>query len=158
MVADLDARGRALNRRYETIGLQTTLLSSLPPQIEELNEALVTLRRQNQSANANENANPAMALPLPATIEVLEEQKAKLSEVNARLKSLQQALPRQTRTLEMEEKELRKLEVEREQAVAAAQEAGERKHEGGGADDLEMRGRWLRGAESGLRGMLEAEA
>ena len=33
----------------------------------------------------------------------------------------------------------------------------ERKREGGGADELEMRGRWLRGVDGVIRGMLEVE-
>lgn len=157
MVAELDARGRDLSRRYETISLQITLLSSLPPQIEELNRTLAGLRRQNQSANMNDDSNPEMAMPLPATLDLVEQRQAELDELNAQLKSLQQALPRQSRTLEMEERELRKLEGDRERAVSAAREAVDRKREGGGADELEMKGRWLRSVESGLRGMLEVE-
>lgn len=157
MVAELYARGRDLSRRYETISLQTTLLSSLPPQIEELNRTLAGLRRQNQSANMNDDSNPEMAMPLPATLDLVEQRQAELDELNAQLKSLQQALPRQSRNLEMEERELRKLEGDRERAVSAAREAVDRKREGGGADELEMKGRWLRSVESGLRGMLEVE-
>jgi len=156
MVKELDARGKDLSRRYETITLQTTLLSSLPQQIEQLNDTLGTLRIQNQSTNAS-SASSSLALPLPATLELLEERQANLDEVNAQLKTLQQALPRQSRTLENEERELRKLEIESERAVSAAREAIERKQEGGGADVLERKGRWLRGVESGLRGMLEVE-
>lgn len=154
MVAELDARGRDLSQRYETISLQTTLLSSLPPQIDDLNQTLLDLRKQNLSADTNET-NPEMALPLPATLLLLEERQNNLDEVNAHLKMLQQALPRQTRTMEMEERELRKLEVDRERAVNTAREAVDRKQEGGGADELEMKGRWLRSVEKGLRGMLE---
>ena len=158
MVRELDARGRDLSRRYETITLQNTLLSSLPPQIEELDHTLVELRKQNQLAGNDTNeTNPEMALPLPATLQLVEEKKARLEEVNRQLKSLQQAVPRQTRALEIEERELRKLEGERGRAVQAASEAVERKREGGGADELEMRGRWLRGVEGAVRGMLEVE-
>ncbi|KAK3172444.1 hypothetical protein OEA41_005766 [Lepraria neglecta] len=158
MVKELDVRGRDLSRRYETITLQTTLLSSLPPQIEELDHTLVELRKQNQSAGNDTNeTNLEMALPLPATLQLVEERKARLEEVNRQLKSLQQAVPRQTRVLESEERELRKLEGERGRAVQAAREAVERKSEGGGADELEMRGRWLRGVEGAVRGMLEVE-
>ena len=158
LVKQLDARGRDLSRRYETITLQDTLLSSLPPQIEELNETLAALKKQNQSAGNDTNeTNPEMALPLPATLQLVEEKKARLEEINKQLKSLQQAVPRQNRMLENEERELRRLEGERERAVAAAREAVERKREGGGADELEMRGRWLRAVEGGLRRMLEVE-
>lgn len=157
MVKELDARGRDLSRRYETISLQTTLLSSLPPQIEDLNQTLARLRKRNQSADTNET-NPALALPLPATLELLDERQSGLDEANEQLKALQQALPRQTRMLENEERELQKLELERERAVGLAQEAVGRRQEGGGADELERKGRWWRGVESGLRGMLEIGA
>lgn len=157
MVKELDARGRDLSRRYETISLQTTLLSSLPPQIGDLNQTLARLRKQNQSADTNET-NPALAMPLPATLELLDDRQASLDELNAQLKALQQTLPRHTRTLENEERELQKLEMERERVVGLAREAIERKREGGGADELERKGRWLRGVESGLREMLEIGA
>lgn len=157
MVKELDARGRDLSRRYETVSLQATLLSSLPPQIEDLDRTLVSLRKQNQLTGTSET-NPALAMPLPATLELLDEKQAGLDELNAQLKALQQALPRQTRTLESEERELQKLELERERAVGLARKAVERKQEGGGADELERKGRWLRGVESGLREMLEISA
>ena len=158
IITELDTRARNLSQRYENIGLQTTLLSSLPPLIEELDETLFTLRKHYQSAIEDENANPVMALPLPATLELLKERKANHDEVNARLKSLQQAFPDQSRTLDMEERHLRKLEIERDRAVTAAREVVEKKQECSGTDDLEIKGRWLRAAGNGLRGMLELEA
>ena len=157
MIKELDARGRDLSRRYETISLQTTLLSSLPPQIEDLNQTLARLRKQSQSTDMTET-NPALAMPLPATLDLLEERQASLDEVNAQLKALQQALPRQTRALENEERQLQKLEQERERVVGLAREAVERKQKGSGGDELERKGRWLRGVESGLREMLEIGA
>ncbi|CAF9903827.1 MAG: hypothetical protein ALECFALPRED_002998 [Alectoria fallacina] len=157
MVKELDARGRDLSRRYETVSLQTTLLSSLPPQIEDLNQTLARLRMQNLSAGPSET-NLALAMPLPATLELLDERQTSLEEMNAQVKALQQALPRQTRTLESEERELQKLDLERERALEMAREAVERKQEGGGTDELERKGRWLKGVESGLREMLEIGA
>ena len=157
LVAELESRGRDLSQRYETISLQSTLLSSLPAQIQQMEETLSELRRQNQSLGTSSDGNPALALPLPATLDLLREKRASLDEINAQLKSLQQALPRQTRALEVEERELRKLEAEREIAVNSARQAVERKQDGGGADELELRGRWLRGVGNGLRGMLEVE-
>ncbi len=40
----------------------------------------------------------------------------------------------------------------------AAREAVKRKEDGGWGDELEGRGRWLRGVEAGLRGILEVES
>ena len=64
------------------------------------------------------------------------------------------------RELERLEGELKPLEVRRAGMVAAAGESRRRKEEGerGGGDDLEVRGRWYRGVETGLRGMLGVEA
>ena len=97
-------------------------------------------------------------MPLPATLELLEERQASLDDVNAQIEALQQALPRQTRALENEETQLQKLEQERERAVGLAREAVERKQKGSAGDELERKGRWLRGVESGLREMLEVGA
>lgn len=66
-------------------------------------------------------------------------------------------LPRKARELEKEEKELRGKEARREAVAVGAREAISRKEEGGGVDELEGRGRWLKGVEAGLRGMLEVE-
>lgn len=41
-------------------------------------------------------------------------------------------------------------------AVEEAKEARKRRENGGMGDELEERGRWLRGVETGLRTMLEA--
>ena len=54
------------------------------------------------------------------------------------------------------ENELKTVEAQKELALQGAKEAlGMREGGAEAADVLEMRGRWLRGAESSLRGMLE---
>ena len=100
---------------------------------------------------------PDLNLPLPATQALVEDRRSELLEVEKQLKMLQQALPRQTRVLEREEREVTALEGERERAVVAAGEAVERRRDGGGADELELRGRWFRAQEMGLRGLLGVE-
>ena len=158
MVAELEDQGRQLARRWETVQLQTTLLGSLPQQIDGLKQTLEELRRQNRHGEEGRSDDPNLNLPLPATHALLEERSTELDEVNRQLKSLQQALPRQNRILEREERELKVIEQERERAILTAKEAVERRREGGGADELELRGRWLRGVEGGLRGLLGVEA
>ena len=49
------------------------------------------------------------------------------------------------------------MEGERERVVREAREAVERK-KGGGEDEVEIRGRWLRGVEGGLKEMLGVES
>ena len=158
MVSELENHGRELARRWQAVQLQTTVLGSLPQQIDGLNQTLEELRRQNQAGREGRSDDPDLNLPLPATQALLEERSAELDEVSNQLKSLQQALPRQNRALEREERELKMLGQERERAVLGAREAVERRREGGGADELELRGRWLRGVERGLTSLLGVEA
>lgn len=140
---------------YETITLQTTLLATLPPQIIELNTAISQLRATTQQPSPS---HPAHSLPLPATQSILLERQAELDRLDSELKTLQQALPKKTRELERAESEVKRLEEERDSVVGQAREAMRRREEGSGADELEMRGRWLRGVEGVLRGMLGVEA
>ncbi|MCJ1397617.1 hypothetical protein MMC11_000813 [Xylographa trunciseda] len=156
MVEELEARGRELSRRYKNISLQTAQLSTLPAQISSLQDTLVDLRaRQTRPSN-----NPALSLPLPATLELLSSRQADLDDVNKQLRSLQQSLPQKTRELELLEKELKPLKVQKAVTVAAAKEARRRKEEGerGLGDELELKGRWYRSVETGLREMLVVEA
>jgi len=157
IIQELEDRGRDLSRRYETISLQTTLLATLPEQIQGLGRTLEDLRARNRSQGTGRSEEPDLNLPLPATQALVEDRRSELLEVEKQLKMLQQALPRQTRVLEREEREVTALEGERERAVVAAREAVERRRDGGGADELEWRGRWLRAQEMGLRGLLGVE-
>ncbi|KAG8534115.1 uncharacterized protein KY384_000959 [Bacidia gigantensis] len=157
MITTLEQQGRELASRWETVQLQTTLLESLPSQIDGLKETLEHLRQQSQAGEEGRSDDPNLNLPLPATQALLEERKEELDEVNKQLKTLQQALPRQNRALEREERELKVLEQEREIAVRIAREAVERKKRGGGADELELRGRWLKGVDTGLRQLLDIQ-
>lgn len=172
LVAELERRGRELSGRWETVELQTTLLSGLPGRIEDLEGALEELRARGRkgdrggrdedgggdSEDNGVDERMEMNLPLPATRELVEERRARLEEVEAQLKALRQGVPRMTRALEQEERELGKLQAEKDSVVREAREAVERKKEGGGADEMELQGRWLRGVEGGMRGMLEVEA
>ncbi len=157
IIQDLEDRGRDLSRRYETISLQTTLLATLPEQIQGLGRTLEDLRARNRLQGTGRSEEPDLNLPLPATQALVEDRRSELLEVEKQLKMLQQALPRQTRVLEREEREVTALEGERERAVVAAGEAVERRRDGGGADELELRGRWFRAQEMGLRGLLGVE-
>lgn len=138
---------------YETISLQTTLLSSLPPQIDYLQSTIESLRPLTNPLSLS--TPPNLSLPLHATSSLLSERMIELAQLNQQLKTLQQALPRKTRELEKVENDLKVLEMQRDGVVTAAREAVKRKEEGGWGDGLEGRGRWLKGADAGLREMLE---
>ena len=155
MVSELEMQGGQLAGRWEAVQLQTTRLGSLPSEIDGLKEELKSLRQRNRSDEKETSENPSLNLPLPATQDLVQEKGAELDELNKQLRSLQQTLPKQTHALEREERELKVLEQEREQAVIGAREALDRKKAGGGADELELRGRWLRGVEGGLKQVLD---
>ncbi|MCJ1473476.1 hypothetical protein MMC13_002127 [Lambiella insularis] len=156
MVEELEARGRELSRRYENISLQTAQLSEIPTQISALQDALVTLRAQQ----TKQSTNPSMSLPLPATLELLTSRHEELDQLNKQIKNLQSSLPRKTRELELLEKELKPLESQKASAVAAAKEARKRREgsENGLGDELELKGRWYKGVETGLRDILGVQA
>ena len=141
---------------YENISLQTAQLSDLPAQISSLQENLVDL----DARQTKPSTNPSLSLPLPATLEVITSRQAELDELNKQLRNLQQSLPRKTRELELLEKELKPLEAQKASAVVAAQEARRIKEEveRGFGDELELKGRWYRSVETGLREMLAVEA
>ena len=177
LVEELEAHGQELSRRacsvqagavagitlsltsstgYENVSLQTAQLSTLPAQISSLQETLVDLRARQSKPSAN----PSLSLPLPATLELVVSRQAELDDLNKQLRSLQQSLPRKTRELELLEKELKPLEAQKAATVAAAQEARRRKEEAerGLGDELELKGRWYRSVETGLREMLGVES
>lgn len=141
---------------YETIKVQTSQLESLPTDIANLESTLQLLRETQKSSSTD----PSHSLPLPATLSLLETREAELAQLNHQLQTLESALPRKTRELERLENEFRPLEVKKQGVTAAAKEAQRRKEEGlkGQGDDLEQRGRWWRGVEAGLKGVLEVES
>ncbi len=154
LVAELEARGRELCRKYEKIQMQTTQLQELPEKIEVLKLSIEELR-----AAQRPGSNPTLNLPLEKTLALVEEREKERAELDRQLEQLQAMLPRKTRELERLNAELQPLEVRRLGSTASAREARRRKEEalGGVGDDLEERSRWWRGVESGLKGMLGVE-
>jgi len=155
LVAELEARGRELCRKYENIQMQTTQLQELPEKIGALQTSVEELKAAQQPGS-----NPTLNLPLEKTLALVEERERERAELNRQLEQLQVMVPRKTRELERLNAELQPLEVKRLGSTASAREAKRRKEEalGGVGDDLEERGRWWRGVESGLKGMLGVES
>lgn len=96
-------------------------------------------------------------MPLEKTLDMVEEKERERAELDRQLEQLQGIVPRKTRELERLNAEVQPLEVKRLGSMASAREARRRKEEalGGVGDDLEERGRWWRGVEGGLKGMLD---
>ncbi|TVY93445.1 Kinetochore protein [Lachnellula willkommii] len=154
LVAELEKRGRELCRKYENVQMQTTQLQELPENIEGLQASIEELKATQQPGS-----NPILSMPLEKTLALVEERQRERAELDRQLEQLQVLVPRKTRELERLNAELQPLEVKRLGSTASAREAKRRKEEalGGFGDDLEERGRWWRGVEGGLKGMLGVE-
>lgn len=154
LVSELDKKGRELSRKYEAIQLHTAQLQELPGKIEELQASIDVLKAAQQPGS-----NPTLNLPLEKTLILVEERERERAELDRQLEQLQVMVPRKTRELERLNAELHPLEVKRLGSTASAREAKRRREEalGGVGDDLEERGRWWRGVESGLKAMLGVE-
>ena len=153
LVEELGRLGRDLTKKHENIQLQTTQLRELPEKISGLQSSIDELKARQQVPSEI----PHMNYSLEKTQALVQERKKQTAELDRQIEQLQAALPRKTRELERLQGEVGVLETKRGQVVASAKEAKRRREEGGGADELEERGRWYRGVEAGLRGMLEVE-
>lgn len=154
LVEELETRGRELCRKYGNIQIQTRQLQELPATIEGLQASIEELRAEQAPGSS-----PHLSLPLEKTLGLVEEKERERAELDRQLEQLQVLVPRKKRELERLNAELQPLEVKRLGSISAAKEARRRKEEvaGGAGDDLEERGKWWRGVESGLKGMLGVE-
>ncbi|KAK3697365.1 hypothetical protein LTR37_017510 [Vermiconidia calcicola] len=152
MVRELEEQGRSLASRYDNIRFQTSQLESLPDEIANL-EATIADLRQSQGPRSD---NPALTLPLQATLTLLSEREDQLADLDRQIEALQAALPHKQAQVSAMQDEVSILNAKKIRAVEEAKEARRRREKGGGVgDELDERGRWLRGVEAGLRGMLE---
>lgn len=151
LVEELEKQGRELCKKYEHIRMQSTQLQDLPAQISKL-EASVEALRIAQAPGSDATLN----MPLEKTLDLVEAREKERLDIERQLEQLQSMVPRKTRELERLNAELLPLQAKRQASTAAAKEAKRRKEEalGGVDDDLEERGRWWRGVESGVKGML----
>ncbi|KAF6841035.1 Kinetochore protein Sos7 [Colletotrichum musicola] len=153
MVARLEAKGRELAKRYESVQLDTAKLRDLPDKILELEERVAVLRETQAPG-----LNPQMNLPLARTLELVDEKKRQQQQLDRELEQLEARVPRKRKELERLRAELQPLEVKRQNSKSAAKEARRRKDGAGGdEDDLEERGRWLRASEAALKQMLDIQ-
>lgn len=131
--------------------MQTAQLSDLPTEIANL-EATIEHLRSKQTPRPSD---PSLSLPLQPTLNLLAEREDELASVDAQIEALQAALPGKREQVEQLREEVGMTEARKVKAVEEAVEARRRRENGSGGDELEERGRWLRGVDAGLRGMLE---
>jgi len=110
-----------------------------------------------KAAQEPKTDNPLLALPLSKTVEVLSDKETESAKLDIELSEMQAAAKRRARELERLQSELEPIRAQKIRATNDAQEAKRRKAAGmpGLGDELEERGRWLRGVDTALRAMLE---
>ena len=137
--------------------LQDAQLTTLPEEIERLESTIARLQAKQAVRNPD---GPAQNMGLPATLALLSEMDAETEQLDAQISALQMAVPKTARELERMRSELRPLEIQKQQAIAAAQDAMRRKKQGekGIGDDLEIKGRWYTGSHKVMISILGAEA
>lgn len=156
-VEELETLGRDLARRYEKVTVETRQLRELPQRIAQLEESIAELRETAHGGASDGGSGRDMNLPLERTLELVDERKRKLAELDRQLETLKTSAPRKRKEADRLANELSNLEARRAHSVSAAGEARKRKEArlGGAEDDLEQRGRWWRAEEVLLKRMLE---
>lgn len=154
LVAELEKRGRELCQKHQSIEMQTMQLQELPEKIQELQAGIERMKAEQLSG-----PNPTLNMPLEKTLALAEARERENAELDRKLEQLQSLVPRKTKELERLNAELQPLEIKRLGSTSSAREAKRRKEEalGGVGDDLEERGRWWRGVETGLKSVLDVE-
>lgn len=153
LIGELEAQGRQLAQRYEQIQLRTSQLESLPSEIAELEQVIGRLKDVQEP----KSEDAELSLPLQPTMDLLRQREQELQSVDLEIARLQAALPAKKADVSRLQDELAPIQMRKIKAVEEAKEA-RRRREGGGngeADELEEKGRWLRGVEGSLKAMLE---
>ncbi|KAM3422379.1 hypothetical protein BST61_g2736 [Cercospora zeina] len=151
LIGDLEAQGRSLSQRYEQVQLQTAQLESLPKQIAELEETIQRLKEKQEP----KSEDAEMSLPLHPTLDLLRQREQESQSLDLEIARLQAALPAKKAEVQRLQDELAPIQMRKIKAVEEAKDARSRREGGGGgADELEEKGRWLRGVESSLKAML----
>lgn len=76
-------------------------------------------------------------------------------DIDRQIAALRETLPHKRNEIATLQDEVAILNTKKIKAVEEAKEARRRRENGGPGDELDERGRWLRGVDSGLRTMLE---
>lgn len=157
LVTELETQSRQLSQRWQDIQVQSEQAMQLPDEIERLEKEISNLR---EAQAALDGEGEGMNLPLGPTMELLEEKETEMEALDRELEELEEANERKEREVVRLDKELESLQKQKVNATTAAKEARRRKEEGlgGTGDELEERGRWLRGVEATMRSLLEAKA
>lgn len=163
LVSEMESRAREVAARYQSISEGVQVLETVPLEVQALKGEIEELKRlirekkgDDDARESNGSADVRMNLSLEETADALEEQQARNREIDQQIELLQRLLPAKTRECEKVDAELVELEKKRNETTRLAREVRRRKEEGG-RDELEELGRWYRGSDVVLRGLLGVE-
>lgn len=139
---------------YEQLDLRQTLLESLPQQITELESTIEMLKAQESGRRNPRSDEPDCNLPLQPSKSLLQQREQELTSMDLEIRRLEAALPAKRAEVQRLRDELAPVQLRKIKATEEAEEVQRRRGLGGG-DELEERGRWLRGVESTLKAALE---
>ncbi|KAI9669046.1 MAG: hypothetical protein M1831_000638 [Alyxoria varia] len=177
ILQELEWKARELSRRYVTVREQSEELRELPERISKLRDDMGALRRErgsllglgedehSEGQGASDSGEQLNHLGLEAAVNLVETREEQLAHLDAKSDSLAEALARREKELRRVKEELSAAERSKDAAVQNAREARERregKARGQGkvdmVDEIEEQGRWLRGVETTMKGLLPVES
>ena len=167
LVTELEGRARELGRRWSGIEEGTQELKRAWGEVETLTVEAERLKQEIEVRNADGGdggygglGGTEYGLGLEATVGLVEEREEHLETLDAQLEALAEARASKERKLMLMKDELDHAERTKNEAVKIAHAARRRRQEGvGGLDDeVEDRGRWLRGVEATMRNLLAVKA
>lgn len=128
--------------------MQAEQLISLPERIANLESTIARLRL----THTPNSSNPALSLSLPDTQNLLDSHDETVRTLDAQLDTANLMLSQLSKKVDNLEEQISPLQKQRNEAVATAKEALQKKQAGKGTgDELEAQGRWLSAAEATLR-------
>ena len=159
LVAEIELTARRAAESYHKLNEEMGLLETVPGEVEALEAEIDELKRiirekkGDEARDSSGSNDPRMNMSLDATTQALEEQRARNREIDAQIEAMQRQLPGKVREVEKADRELEELEKRRNEAAKLAKEVRRRKEEGG-RDEMEELGRWYKGSEVVLKGVL----
>jgi hypothetical protein len=157
LVEEMGAMAKDLAGRWEGVQTQMGQLEVLPGEVQQMESRIEVMREELQLKMGDQpvHADPNMTLSLAGTTSLLSDTRSQTREIEKQIAALRKQLPGKVRECESLEGELVGLERRREEVTKAAGEARRLKEEGG-RDRVEEMGRWYRGVEGVMGGLLGA--
>ncbi|EXJ85465.1 hypothetical protein A1O1_05829 [Capronia coronata CBS 617.96] len=170
LVAEMERQARLLAQRYDGVTRGLEVLDRVPRELDELRQevaeiqALIAERKREQRRNGdgaevdddadeNDEEDPRLNMALEPMQMALHEQEERNAELDRQIDLLQRQMPAKDREVEKMDRELAELEKRRNETTRLAVDL-RRRREHGGRDEMEELGRWYRGSETVLRGVL----